>query len=139
MTIQEKQQALVENFENLEDWEQRYEYIISVGKESVKFPLERKNDDNLIRGCQSKVWIYAELKEDKIFFFADSDGIFPKGIVSMLSGVYSGHSAQEILESNFTFIERIGLKEFLSPSRANGLVAMTKQIMFYAVALQSRN
>jgi len=138
MNIQEKQQALVEDFEALEDWEQRYEYIISVGKKSIEFPLEKKTDDNLIRGCQSKVWMYAELKEDRLFFFADSDGIFPKGIVSMLSDIYSGHSAQEILESDFGFIEKIGLKEFLSPSRANGLVAMTKQIMFYTVALQSK-
>jgi len=139
MTIQEKQHALVENFKVLEGWEERYEYIISLGKKMKGISNESKTDDNLIRGCQSRVWMYAEQRDGKLFFFVDSDGIFPKGIVSMLSEIYSGHSAQEILESNFNFIEKIGLKEFLSPSRANGLVAMTKQIMFYAVALQSKN
>lgn len=136
MTIKENQQELVEEFSFLEDWEQKYEYIIDLGKELEGLPEDKKTDDNLIRGCQSKVWIDAEHKDGKLFFNADSDGILPKGIVSLLVRIYSGHSTQEILDSDFDFISQIGLQEFLSPSRANGLMAMTKQIKFYAVAFQ---
>lgn len=136
MTIKENQQELVEEFAFLEDWEQKYEYIIDLGKELEGLPDNKKTDDNLIRGCQSKVWIDAEHKDGKLFFNADSDGILPKGIVSLLVRIYSGHSTQEILDSDFDFISQIGLQEFLSPSRANGLMAMTKQIKFYAVAFQ---
>ena len=136
MTIKENQQELVEEFAFLEDWEQKYEYIIDLGKALDGLPDDKKTDDNLIRGCQSKVWIDAEHKDGKLFFNADSDGILPKGIVSLLVRIYSGHSTQEILDSDFDFISQIGLQEFLSPSRANGLMAMTKQIKFYAVAFQ---
>ncbi|WP_379966804.1 SufE family protein [Epilithonimonas sp. UC225_85] len=136
MTIKENQQELIEEFSFLEDWEQKYEYIIDLGKELEGFPEDKKIDENLIRGCQSKVWIDAEYKDGKLFFNADSDGILPKGIVSLLVRIYSGHSTQEILDSDFDFISKIGLQEFLSPSRANGLMAMTKQIKFYAVAFQ---
>jgi len=139
MTIKEKQQEIVSDFEFLEDWEQKYEYIIDLGKELKGISEDKKTEDNLIKGCQSKVWIDAEFKEGKLFFEVDSDGILPKGIVSMLSSIYSGHSTQEILESDFSFIEKIGLQEFLSPSRANGLMAMTKQIKFYAVAFQLKS
>lgn len=139
MTIQEKQKALVDDFAFLEDWEQKYEYIIDLGKELKGLSEDKKTDENLIRGCQSKVWIDAEFKDGKLFFQADSDGILPKGIVAMLTQVYSGHSTQEILNSDFKFIEEIGLQEFLSPSRANGLMAMTKQIKFYAVAFQLKS
>lgn len=139
MTIQEKQKALVDDFAFLEDWEQKYEYIIDLGKELKGLPDDKKTDENLIRGCQSKVWIDAEFNDGKLFFQADSDGILPKGIVAMLTQAYSGHSTQEILDSDFKFIEEIGLQEFLSPSRANGLMAMTKQIKFYAVAFQLKN
>lgn len=139
MTIKEKQQEIVEEFDFLEDWEQKYEYIIDLGKELKGLPEDKKNDDNLIRGCQSKVWIDAEFKEGKLFFNADSDGILPKGIVSLLVSIYSGQPTKDILDSDFKFIEEIGLQEFLSPSRANGLMAMTKQIKFYAVAFQLKN
>ena len=139
MTIKEKQQEIVNDFEFLEDWEQKYEYIIDLGKELKGIPDDKKTDDNLIKGCQSKVWIDAEFKDGKLYFDVDSDGILPKGIVSMLSPIYSGHSTQEILDSDFKFIEEIGLQEFLSPSRANGLMAMTKQIKFYAVAFQIKS
>ena len=139
MTIKEKQQEIVSDFEFLEDWEQKYEYIIDLGKELKGIPDDKKTDDNLIKGCQSKVWIDAEFKDGKLYFDVDSDGILPKGIVSMLSSIYSGHSTQEILDSDFKFIEEIGLQEFLSPSRANGLMAMTKQIKFYAVAFQIKS
>ena len=136
MTIKEKQQQIVDEFAFFDDWEQKYEYIIDLGKELTSLPDEKKTDENLFRGCQSKVWIDAEYKDDKLYFNADSDGILPKGIVALLVSIYSGHPTQEILDSDFKFIEEIGLQEFLSPSRANGLMAMTKQIKFYAVAYQ---
>lgn len=136
MTLKEKQQEIVDEFAFLEDWEQKYEYIIDLGKELKGLTDDKKNDDNLIKGCQSKVWIDADYRDDKLYFNADSDGILPKGIVSLLVTIYNGHSTQEILDSDFNFISEIGLQEFLSPSRANGLMAMTKQIKFYAVAFQ---
>ncbi len=139
MTIQEKQKEVVEEFAFLEDWEQKYEYLIDLGKSLKNFPEDKKTEENLIKGCQSKVWIDAEFREGKLFFNADSDGILPKGIVSLLTTIYSGHTTQEILDSDFKFIEEIGLQEFLSPSRANGLMAMTKQIKFYAVAFQIKS
>lgn len=139
MTINDKQQETIESFNFLEDWEQKYEYIIDLGKELPAMADEKKTDENIIKGCQSKVWIDAEFREGKLFFNADSDGILPKGIISLLVSIYSGHTTQEILDSDFKFIEEIGLQEFLSPSRANGLMAMTKQIKFYAVAFQLKS
>ena len=139
MTIKEKQQQLIEDFSFMEDWEAKYEYIIDLGKSLAGMPAEKKSDANLIKGCQSKVWIDAEFKDGKLFFNADSDGILPKGIVSMLVSLYSGHTTEEILSSDFDFISKIGLQEFLSPSRANGLMAMTKQIKFYAVAYEIKS
>lgn len=136
MTIKEKQQELVDEFAFLGDWEDKYEYIIDLGKSLKPISEDKKTDENLIKGCQSKVWIDARFEAGKLFFDADSDGILPKGIVSMLVSIYSGHSTQEIMDSDFDFISEIGLQEFLSPSRANGLMAMTKQIKFYAVAYQ---
>lgn len=136
MSIKEKQQELIDDFAFLSDWEQKYEYIIDLGKELKGLPEEKKKEDILIKGCQSQVWLDAELRDGKIFFLADSDGILPKGIISLLVGVYSGHTAEEILVADFDFISKIGLQEFLSPSRANGLASMIKQIKFYAVAYQ---
>jgi len=139
MSIKEKQQELIDDFAFLSDWEQKYEYIIDLGKELKGLPEEKKNEDILIKGCQSQVWLDAELRDGKIFFLADSDGILPKGIISLLVGVYSGHTAEEILSADFDFISKIGLQEFLSPSRANGLASMIKQIKFYAVAYQLKS
>lgn len=139
MTIKEKQEELIKTFEFLSDWEQKYEYIIDLGKELKIMPNERKNEENLIKGCQSQVWIDAELKDGKILFYADSDGLLPKGIISMLTSIYHDHTPQEILDSDFDFISKIGLQEFLSPSRANGLSAMIKQIKFYAVAFELKS
>jgi len=139
MSIKEKQQELINDFAFLSDWEQKYEYIIDLGKELKGLPEEKKKDDILIKGCQSQVWLDAELRDGKIFFLADSDGILPKGIISLLVGVYSGHTAEEILAADFDFISKIGLQEFLSPSRANGLASMIKQIKFYAVAYQLKS
>ena len=139
MGIKEKQQELIDDFAFLSDWEQKYEYIIDLGKELKGLPEEKKKEDILIKGCQSQVWLDAELRDGKIFFLADSDGILPKGIISILVGVYSGHTAEEILAEDFDFISKIGLQEFLSPSRANGLASMIKQIKFYAVAYQLKS
>jgi cysteine desulfurase csdAE len=139
MSIKEKQQELIDDFAFLSDWEQKYEYIIDLGKELKGLPEEKKKEDILIKGCQSQVWLDAELRDGKIFFLADSDGILPKGIISLLVGVYSGHTAKEILAADFDFISKIGLQEFLSPSRANGLASMIKQIKFYAVAYQLKS
>lgn len=139
MGIKEKQQELIDDFAFLSDWEQKYEYIIDLGKELRGLPEEKKKEDILIKGCQSQVWLDAELRDGKIFFLADSDGILPKGIISLLVGVYSGHTAEEILAADFDFISKIGLQEFLSPSRANGLASMIKQIKFYAVAYQLKS
>ena len=139
MSIKEKQQELIDDFAFFSDWEQKYEYIIDLGKELKGLPEEKKKEDILIKGCQSQVWMDAELRDGKIFFLADSDGILPKGIISLLVGVYSGHTAEEILTADFDFISKIGLQEFLSPSRANGLASMIKQIKFYAVAYQLKS
>ena len=139
MSIKEKQQELIDDFAFLSDWEQKYEYIIDLGKELKGLSEEKKKEDILIKGCQSQVWLDAELRDGKIFFLADSDGILPKGIISLLVGVYSGHTAEEILAADFDFISKIGLQEFLSPSRANGLASMIKQIKFYAVAYQLKS
>ena len=136
MTIKEKQNEIVSEFAFLEDWEQKYDYIIDLGKELKSLPADKKNESNLIKGCQSQVWIDAKYEDEKLIFDADSDGILPKGIASLLVSIYSGHSTDEIINSDFDFISQIGLQEFLSPSRANGLMAMTKQIKFYAVAYQ---
>ena len=139
MSIKEKQQELIDDFAFLSDWEQKYEYIIDLGKGLKGLPEEKKKEDILIKGCQSQVWLDAELRDGKIFFLADSDGILPKGIISLLVEVYSGHTAEEILNSDFDFISKIGLQEFLSPSRANGLASMIKQMKFYAVAYQLKS
>lgn len=139
MTIKEKQNEIVAEFDFLADWEQKYEYIIDLGKQLPALSDEVKTDENLIKGCQSKVWIDVKYENDKLRFLADSDGILPKGIVSLLVSIYSGHTTDEILNSDFDFISQIGLQEFLSPSRANGLMAMTKQIKFYAVAYQLKS
>ncbi|MDO4762943.1 MAG: SufE family protein [Flavobacteriaceae bacterium] len=138
-TIQEKQQELIDTFEFLSDWEQKYEYIIDLGKELKNMPEERKKESNLIKGCQSQVWLDAEFQDGKVIFYADSDGILPKGIISLLISLYNGHTPEEIIASDFEFISKTGLKEFLSPSRANGLSAMTKQIKFFAVAFQLKS
>ena len=139
MSIKEKQQELIDDFAFLSDWEQKYEYIIDLGKGLKGLPEEKKKEDILIKGCQSQVWLDAELRDGKIFFPADPDGILPKGIISLLVGVYSGHTAEEILAADPDFISKIGLQEFLSPSRANGLASMIKQIKFYAVAYQLKS
>ncbi|NCT09816.1 MAG: SufE family protein [Flavobacteriia bacterium] len=138
MTIKEIQEEIIDEFSMFEDWMERYEYIIELGKSLPIINTEYKLDENLIKGCQSKVWMFSELEKDTVKFTADSDAILTKGIVALLLRVYSGQKPSDILESNTDFIDKIGLKEHLSPTRANGLVSMIKQIKMYAIAQQSK-
>lgn len=139
ISIEEKQTKLVEQFSFLEDWSDKYEYIISLGKSLKPMNEEHKSDSNLIKGCQSRVWLHAELGDGKIHYTSDSDAIITKGLISMITGVFSGHSPEEILKADLHFIDDIGLKEHLSPIRSNGLLSMVKQIKFYALAFQSKS
>ncbi|WP_298996837.1 SufE family protein [uncultured Tenacibaculum sp.] len=138
MTIKEIQEEIIDEFSMFEDWMERYEYIIELGKSLPLIDDAYKLDENLIKGCQSKVWLYSELKGDTIEFTADSDAILTKGIVALLLRVFSNQTPKAILEADTNFIDEIGLKEHLSPTRANGLVSMVKQIKMYAIAQQSK-
>ncbi len=138
MTIQEKQQEVIDEFSMFDDWMQRYEYMIELGKSLPLIDEKYKVDENLIKGCQSKVWVHAELDGDKLVFTADSDAIITKGIVAILIRVFSNQHPSEIIEADTKFIDEIGLKEHLSPTRANGLVSMIKQLKMYAVAYQTQ-
>lgn len=139
MTIQEIQDTIVDEFSMFDDWMQRYEYIIDLGKALPLIDEQYKTEDNIIKGCQSKVWVHAEQNEDKIVFTADSDAILTKGIIAILIRAFSNQKAADILEANTDFIDQIGLKEHLSPTRANGLVSMVKQIKMYALAYNAKN
>ena len=138
MTIKEIQEEIVDEFSMFDDWMERYEYIIELGKSIPIINEKYRTDDNLIKGCQSKVWLYAEQKNNKIIYTADSDAILTKGIVALLLRVFSNHTPQEILDADTDFIDKIGLKEHLSATRANGLVSMVKQLKLYAFAFQSK-
>ncbi len=138
MTIQEIQDEIVEEFSLFEDWMQRYEYMIELGKSLPLIAPEFKTDDNIIKGCQSKVWVHAELKDDQLLFSADSDAIITKGIIAILIRAFSNQHPKDILDADTDFIDQIGLKEHLSPTRANGLVSMIKQIKLYAIAFQTQ-
>ena len=139
MTIEEIQKEIIEDFELFEDWMQRYEYIIDTGKSLPLISDQNKSDDNLIKGCQSKVWLHADYENGKLIFSADSDAILTKGIISLLLSVYSQQTPKDILEADPFFIDEIGLKEHLSPTRANGLLSMVKQIKLLALAYQTKN
>ena len=138
MKIIDIQSQIIDEFEIMDDWMEKYEYMISLGKSLPLMDNDFKNDSNLIKGCQSRVWLHAELKNDNIFFHADSDAIITKGIISILIRIYSGQPPKDILDSNFDFINKIGLKEHLSQTRANGLSSMIKQIKMYALAFQTK-
>ena len=128
MTLIEAENAVIEEFSMYDEWLDKYEYLIELGKSLKDYPDSLKTDDRLIKGCQSRVWLDYEIKEGKIVFNADSDAIITKGIISLLIGLYSDRTAQEILSSDFSVVEKIGLKENLSPTRANGLVSMIAKI-----------
>jgi cysteine desulfuration protein SufE len=138
MTIEEIQAEIVEEFALFDDWMQRYEYMIELGKSLPLIAEEYKTEDNIIKGCQSKVWVHAELEDDRLVFTADSDAIITKGIIAILIRAFSDQKPQDIIEANTDFIDKIGLKEHLSPTRANGLVSMIKQLKLYAVAYQTQ-
>ena len=136
MTIKEKQQAVIDEFSMFEDWMDKYAYLIELGKDLPLIDEKYKTNQYLISGCQSRVWLYAEYKDGKIYFTADSDAVITKGIVALLIKVFSGHTPKEILDADFDFLQKIGLNEHLSPTRSNGLLSMIKQIQLYAKAFQ---
>ena len=138
MTIENLQETLIQDFSFFEDWTQRYEYMIELSKGLQKMDEEMKNDKNIIKGCQSKVWLHAELNGGKIKFLADSEAIITRGIIAILLTIFNNRTPEEIIESDTNFIEKIGLKEHLSPNRANGLYSMIKQIKFYAIAFTKK-
>ena len=138
MTISEIQQEIVDEFSMFDDWMQRYEYMIELGKSLPLIEEQYKTDDHIIKGCQSKVWVHAEMKGDKLVFTADSDAIITKGIIAILIRAFSNQKPSSIVEADTVFIDEIGLKEHLSPTRANGLISMIKQLKLYAVAYQAQ-
>ena len=139
MSILQDMARLVDEFQELPDWESRYKRIIALAKELIPLPEEQKTDDNKVRGCSSSVWLHAEQRDGKIIFLADSDAVLVRGLVALLVKVYSGHTANEILAAPPDFIEELGLNVNLSPNRANGLTAMVKEIMIYAAAFTAKN
>ena len=128
MTLIEAENSVIEEFSMYEEWLDKYEYLIELGKSLKDYPESSKIDDKLIKGCQSRVWLDYKLIDGKVIFNADSDAIITKGIISLLIGIYSGRTPEEILSSDFSVVEKIGLKENLSPTRANGLVSMIEKI-----------
>ena len=139
MEIKKIQEEIIDEFSMFDDWMQRYEYIIELGKNLPLIKEEFKTDENVIKGCQSKVWLQGEMVDDKVVFTADSDAILTKGIIAILIRVFSNQKAEDILNADMSFIDEIGLKEHLSPTRANGLVSMIKQIKMYALAFDAKN
>lgn len=133
MTINEAQDEVIEEFNDFTDWMDKYQLLIDLGGELNALGEQYKNDDNLIDGCQSRVWIQCDVKNVQLFFTADSDALIVKGIIALLIKVLSGHTAKEILDADLYFIDRIGLKDHLSPTRSNGLLAMVKRIKSYAL------
>lgn len=137
MTIKEIQEEIIDEFNLFDDWMERYEYLIELGKSLPIIDQQHKQDENIIKGCQSKVWLYSEMNQNKINFTADSDAILTKGLVALLLRVFSNQTPEDILLADTHFIDQIGLKDHLSPTRANGLVSMLKQIKLYAIAQQA--
>jgi len=138
MTIKAIQDDIIDEFSMFEDWEERYQYMIDLGKTLPLIEEQYKTQENIIKGCQSKVWVHAEMEEDKVVFTADSDAIITKGIIAILIRVFSNQHPKDIIAADTDFIDEIGLKEHLSPTRANGLVSMIKQLKMYAIAYQTQ-
>ena len=138
MTIKAIQDELIDEFSMFENWEERYQYMIDLGKSLPLIDDQYKTQENIIKGCQSRVWVHAVMDSDKVVFTADSDAIITKGIIAILIRVFSNQSPKAIIEANTDFIDVIGLKEHLSPTRANGLVSMIKQLKMYAIAYQTQ-
>src|SRR6186713_690351 len=138
MTIKEQQDEIIADFEFFGDWMEKYEFIIQLGKELPLIDPQYKTDDNLIKGCQSKVWLHAGIVDGKMEFTADSDAVITKGLVSMVIRVLSGQTPKDIVDAEIYFIDAIGLQNHLSPTRSNGLLSMLKQIKLYALAYQAK-
>ncbi len=134
MTLKEQQEQIIDDFSMFDEWLDKYEYLIELGKSLEGLPEDKKTEGNLIKGCQSRVWLDCEARDGRIYFAADSDAIITRGIIALLIKVYSGHTPAEILADDFSFIEALGLKENLSPTRANGLVSMIATIREKAAA-----
>lgn len=137
-TINELQDEIIEEFNGFDDWMDKYQLLIDLGNEQGELDAAYKTDANLIEGCQSRVWLQADMEDGKIIFRAESDALIVKGIITLLIKVVSGHTPDEILDSELYFIEKIGLKEHLSPTRSNGLLAMVKQMRMYALAFKAK-
>lgn len=137
MTINESQDEIIEEFELFDDWADKYEYIIDLGKKLKGLPEEQKTEDNIIKGCQSRVWLNANKKDESLVFEADSEAIIVKGLVNMLIRVLSGHTPQEIAKADLYFMEKIGMSQHLAQTRSNGLASMVKQMKNYAIAYGS--
>ncbi len=138
MSLKTRQDEIIKNFEAYDDWMEKYQYLVDLGNELEALPEGAKTEDNIIKGCQSQVWLVCEEKDGKLYFRGDSDAIIVKGIVSLLVNVLSGTPAEEIVDTDLYFIEKIGLKEHLSPTRSNGLVSMLHQMKYYAMAHKMR-
>ena len=138
MTIREIQEEIIDEFNLFDDWMERYEYLIELGKSLPLIDDQYKIEENIIKGCQSKVWLYSKMNDSKINFTADSDAILTKGLVALLLRVFTNQTPKDILAADTIFIDKIGLKEHLSPTRANGLVSMIKQLKMYAIAYQTQ-
>lgn len=138
-TINEVQDEIIEEFSTFDDWMDRYSLLIELGNSLEKLDDKYKVENNLIEGCQSRVWLHAEYVDGKVIFNAESDAVIVKGIIALLIRVMSGHTPDEILNADLYFVDKIGLKEHLSPTRSNGLVSMIKQIRFYAMAFKAKN
>ncbi len=138
MTLKEKQERIIRQFEILGDWPERYKFIIKQGKKLPPLDEEKKTEDNLVRGCQSQVWLDTELDDDRIIFKADSDAAITKGLVALLVNFYSGETPDNILSTDPEFIKEIGMQDHLSPTRSNGLASMVKQMKIYAMAYKSK-
>ncbi len=138
-TIKEIQDEIIAEFNDFDDWLDRYQLLIDLGAEQEQLPDEYKTDNNLIEGCQSRVWLQADFVDGKVFYRAESDALIVKGIISLLIKVYTGRTPDEILDNEPYFVEAIGLKEHLSPTRSNGLLAMIKQMKLYALAFKAKN
>ena len=138
LSLISREEEIISEFEMFDDWMDKYEYIIDLGKELEEFPIEEKKDANLIRGCQSQVWLIAKEEGGRMFYKADSDAIITKGLVSLMVRMLSGAKLEEIINSDMGFVNSIGLKEHLSPSRSNGLLSMIKQMKIYALAYANK-
>ena len=138
MSIAEIASEVVEEFDYLEDWMDKYTHLIEMARELEPLPEQYKDEDHIVRGCQSKVWLHAEQEAGKVKFLADSDAVITKGLIAMLVRVLSDHSAKEIMEADLSFLDKIGVREHLSPNRSNGLNAMLKQMKYYAIAMHAK-